>query len=353
MPSKTKPKDPMRLNRTPGLRDLARQLDLSVTTVSRALKNGSEVKPETIARVQAAAQATGYVPNPHGLSLRTGKTRAICAILPMVTTDVLGDIGKIPLVEGMTAGLEGSGYTFSMLSTVPEADPMAAVRQAVEGRMCDGLIITRMETQDRRAKYLAERGFPFVAFGQTELFTPIAFLDVDNRDFAYRATVRLIERGHKRIVLHTPISELTYASQRILGYRQALAEAGLPFDQALVGIGDFGLDESRSLAKRMFAVEPRPTACICGSEVSALGTMAGMRELGLIIGRDVSVISRDCTSMTGYFDPPITSFFVSMEMIGRRLIAMLLDQIDGQIEKPQELIKTDLIERSADATQGG
>jgi len=338
---------------TPGLRDLARQLDLSVTTVSRALKDGDDVKPETIARVKEAARRSGYVPNLHGLSLRTGKTHTICAILPMVTTGQLGDIGKMPLVEGMTAALDASNYSLTMLSTLPNADPMEAVRQAVEGRQCDGLVITRMHAQDQRAKYLLERDFPFVAFGQTELFTPIPYLDVDNDDFAYRATRRLIERGHRRIVLQTPPLEYVYAARRVLGYRRALAEAGLPYDAGLVSIGDLGIDESRTAAANFLSLGEPPTAFICATEICALGTLAGLKAVGRRAGRDVTVVSRDSTAMTAHFDPPLTSYLVSMEHIGQRLIEMLLARINGaDAATLQEIVKVEEIERADDKAPG-
>jgi len=335
---------------TPGLRDLARQLGLSVTTVSRALKDGDDVKPETIARVKEAARRSGYVPNLQGLSLRTGRTHTICAILPMVTTGQLGDIGKMPLVEGMTEALEGRSYSLTMLSTLPNADPLDTVRQAVEGRQCDGLIITRMHAQDIRAKYLLERGFPFVAFGQTELFTPIPFLDIDNEDFAYRATRRLIERGHRRIALQAAPPEMVYAGRRVLGYRRALAEAGLPYDAALVSLTELGIDESRVAVVNLLALDAPPTAFICASEICALGALAGAKDAGRRIGTDVSIVSRDCTTMTAYFDPPLTSYFVSMDRIGQRLMEMLLARIDGaDAAALQEIIKVEEIERCDDS----
>ena len=113
----------MMSRRTPAnLSQIARHLGLSVTTVSRALKDGPEVHPETRTRVQAAAAEFGYVPNLAGRALRTGRTGNLTAILPLETQGSLSDIAKLPLIEGMTVAAQRAGYALSVASTTPEED---------------------------------------------------------------------------------------------------------------------------------------------------------------------------------------------------------------------------------------
>lgn len=108
----------------PNLRQIANSLGLSVTTVSRALKEGPEVHPRTRARVQKAAAKAGYAPNIHGLALRTGRTRTIAAILPLETRAYVADLAKVPLIEGMTLAASENGYALSIFSTGPEEDQL-------------------------------------------------------------------------------------------------------------------------------------------------------------------------------------------------------------------------------------
>ncbi|TIM68575.1 MAG: LacI family transcriptional regulator, partial [Mesorhizobium sp.] len=151
----------------PNLRQIAASLGLSVTTVSRALKEGPEVHPRTRARVQKAAAKAGYTPNIHGLALRTGRTRMIAAILPLETRAYVADLAKVPLIEGMTLAASENGYGLSIFSTGPEEDQLWSLQRLVQSRMSDGIIITRMMAKDPRIAFLKERSIPFVAFGRS------------------------------------------------------------------------------------------------------------------------------------------------------------------------------------------
>jgi LacI family transcriptional regulator len=147
-------KDDMAATRRPNLRQIAIALDLSVTTVSRALKDGPEVHPDTITRVKAAAQSAGYVPNLHGRALRTGQTRTLTAILPMETRDYLSDISKLPLIEGMTLAARETDYSLTIFSATPDEDPQDNLAKVLHSGIADGVVITRMLAADPRIAFL-------------------------------------------------------------------------------------------------------------------------------------------------------------------------------------------------------
>ena len=125
------------------LKEIAAELSLSVTTVSRALKNGPEVHPSTVARVKEVAERVGYVPNHHGRALKTGRTLTLTAVLPMETPDYLSDLAKLPLIEGMTLAARRLGYSLSIYSTTSDDDPVESVRHLLQARSADGLIMLR------------------------------------------------------------------------------------------------------------------------------------------------------------------------------------------------------------------
>lgn len=128
-----------------------------MTTVSRALKDGPEVLPSTNARVKEAAKRVGYVPNHNAQALKTGKTRTLAAVLPMETRDYLSDLAKLPLIEGMTLAARDAGYSLSVYSTTPDDDPLEGLRRIIRARGADGLIITRMLSDDPRVKLLRDQ----------------------------------------------------------------------------------------------------------------------------------------------------------------------------------------------------
>ncbi len=330
--------------RRPTLKTLARQLDLSVTTVSRALKDGPEVRPETIARVKAAAAALAYRPDPRAVGLRTGRTGVVAVLFWEPHVDDVGDSSVAPIVEGVCRRLEGTSYTAMIQLLLPGMEGLDRVSRIVEGKLADGLILSGTTPQDERVRYMLERRFPFVTFGRTELFTPHPWYDIDNELAAWQATSHLAQEGRRRIALIDPPRHLTFAQHRLLGYRRALAEAGLRFDPALVVQGGLGAAESRAATRRLAGLRNPPTGIVCATGTVAMGVLAGLRDAGLAPGRDVAVVSRDGTRLADYLHPPLPTCFVSLSETGWQLCDFLLRAIDGgPPEELQQLVPTTLV----------
>ncbi len=330
----------------PTLKTLARHLDLSVTTVSRALKDGPEVRPDTIARVKAAASDLGYVPDLKGVKLRTGRTYTVYAMLAAPRADEVGDAGSVALMHGIHETLDGGPYSLTAIPLLPGMDDLAAVRRVVDGRLADGVILDLTRPQDLRVKVLLEHDLPLVTFGRTELFSPHPYFDIDNEHAAHQATSFLAGRGHRRIALIDPRLEYLFARQRRAGYRRALAEVGLEFDESLVSNRDLGAAESRRAVLVICGRDRPPTGFVCANEVSTLGVLAGLRDAGLRVGADVDVVSRDGTMLTDYLTPPISTCYYSLHEVGQRLATTLLRRIDGEPpDALQQVVQTTLIER--------
>lgn len=337
----------------PTLKTLARDLGLSVTTVSRALKEAEDVRGETIARVKERARALGYRPNLRGVSLRTGRTNRICTVLPVPAIHDLGDVGFVTLVEGMMLALKGTLYSLAVVPQLPEEDELDPIRKVVETDLADGLILTRTQPQDPRVKYLLEKNFPFVTFGRTELFTPFPSLDIDHEGMMEEATARLIGLGHRRIALVNPPQPYTYSGHRLAGYRRALRDGGVPFDPALVHYCDLGARAGHQVALEDCRTAVPPTAYICANEMSVFGLLSGLREGGRQVGTDVAVVGFDGTAMTALCNPPVTTYFASLPDAGRRLAELLLAALGGADPATlQEVWQARLIIRQGDAAPG-
>lgn len=321
------------------LRRLADELDLSVTTVSRALKDGPEVHPDTIRRVKAAAEAAGYVPNLHGRALRTGSTRNLTAILPMETRDYLSDIAKLPLMEGMTLAARELDFSLTIFSTTPEESPQENVSKVLQSGAADGVIITRMLADDPRIPYLLERSVPFIAFGRSNIEREYAYVDIDNERIAYEAASLLIGSGRRRLALQLLTREDQYSAVRLAGYRRAVEEHGLPFDPDLVGQEDFTMEASERWIARLLDSPNPPTGFICANELGLLGALSALRNRGLVIGRDVDIATRDNTRIARYLSVPLVTHSVDMVRVGRALI----DGLVRQIEHPEAPLTQEVI----------
>lgn len=329
----------------PNLRQLATSLGLSVTTVSRALKDGPEVHPQTRARVKKAAAKAGYAPNIHGQALKTGRTRTIAAILPLETRAYVADLVKIPFIEGMTLAAAENGYALSIVSTVPEEDQLWSLQRLVQSGMSDGIIITRMVANDPRVAYLKERRIPFVTFGRSTAQSDCAYVDVDNEAMVREAAAKLIAEGHHRIALQLLIRDDESCEQRLQGYKRALAAAKIPFDPMLVGYEEFTMAASEAFFESVLALPAPATALMCSSELGLLGAVSAMRRRNLSPGRDIALFVRDNTQLSKYLSVPALVHVVDVAEAGRLAVSALLSQIEDPAATLAQIVMPGHFER--------
>ncbi|UCI21659.1 LacI family transcriptional regulator [Mesorhizobium sp. B2-1-8] len=326
------------------LKQIAAELSLSVTTVSRALKDGPEVHPLTVARVKEVAKRVGYVPDHHGRALKTGRTMTLTAVLPMETSDYLSDLAKLPLIEGMTLAARQTGYSLSIYSTTPDDDPVESMRRLLQAHSADGLVITRMVSGDPRVKLLLDRGMPFVTFGRTDLDIAYPYVDIDNEQIAYEATRRLMAKGCRRIALQLLVPKDQASATRLAGYQRAIAEAGIAVDQSLIGHGTFTIESSAAWFDRLLASSDPPTGLACANELGLLGALHALGRRGLEPGRDVHIVARDNTRLARFLPAKIGVHSVDMAAVGRTLVEVL----ERRITNPAGPVETILFKGEFD-----
>ena len=270
----------------PNLRTIAEHLGLSVTTVSRALKDGPEVKPGTVAKVKAAAEQIGYQPDARGVMLRTGKTMQVCSILYSPEVGDYGDPGFLAQVESLAQGLEADRYSLVVLAQTSNKDPLEPVIRVHTQRMADAVVFSRTTSQDSRAKYCLQHDFPFVSFGRTELLTPHAFVDHDDEQAAYDAVKRLIADGHRKIGMIDPPENLTFFGYRKQGARRAMTEAGLDPESLVWMRSDVSVRAARDATTALFRTQRDATAIVCASQMTMIGALEALMELNMDTIRD-------------------------------------------------------------------
>jgi len=332
------------------LKGLAKHLNLSITTVSRALNGYSDVSPRTRERVEEAAARLGYSPNPLGQRLRRGKTEAIGIVLP-APAEHFGDPFFLELIAGLGTGLRSSGYDL-VVTCCPEGPEEANYyRRFVAGRRVDGLIVTNTRRRDERILYLLDQDFPFVAFGRSdEVRRPFPYLDFDGEAGFRVATDYLIELGHRRIGLVTAPAEYNYGNHRLAGYKAALAAAGLDYDADLVIHGPPSETGGRRGAERFLKLAAPPTAILCATDLMAIGAMYALQDYGLRPGRDVSVVGYDDIPLARLTDPTLTTSRQPTREAGRQLFDLLMRRIDGTpVEELQQVLMSELVVRASTA----
>jgi len=323
------------LRRTADLRSIANELGISISTVSRALKGDPKVTPGTQARVNEAADRLGYRRNLRGVNLRTGKTFTLCAQLISNPSPDFGDPAAMHLIQGMIAGTAGTEFKVVIRPVANTEDQLQACRETVADGRFDGFILDHTEPDDRRVQYLLERGLPLVTFGRTGL-DGHGWFDIDNEDAALVATRHLIAAGHSRIALIGPPERFTFASQRLIGYRQALEEANIHYDPGLVLAMDIDVRAVRERVGQMLQLPNRPTGFVTSNELATVGTIRACRDLPPDDYARCGFVSRDGTNLFDYLQPPVSSVYFPLLEAGRQISADLISIVQGA---PSETIQ--------------
>lgn len=330
------------------LKDLAEHLGLSQTTVSRALNGYPEVNEATRLRVAETAARLGYRPNASALRLATGRSGAVGLVLR--GAEELG-----PHMSEFLAGMGGRMATEEidiLVTTVDSyADELAAYRRIAASQKVDAIVLHSPKLVDERVKLLKDLDIPFVLHGRTNIGETVAWLDIDNTGAIERATTHLLDLGHRRIALLNGLKGRTFAEHREIGYLAALSARGVAFDPALMGNSNFTDEVAFRYAQSMLELRPRPTAFIAGSMMTALGVFRAIRQAGLVLGKDVSMIAHD--DVFPYLNadnmyPTMSTTRSSIRQAGTRVAELILQILGGKkIEEVHELWPVELVLRES------
>jgi LacI family transcriptional regulator len=330
------------------LKTLSRQLGLTEGTVSRALNGYSDISPRTRERVHTVARRLGYHPNSNARRLATGNAESIGYILPWHTQHMADPfLGR--LLDGISETLSERHWDLTV--TVPRShdDEIATLKRfAMAGRV-GGVVISRTLLDDPRVETLRGLGLPFVTHGRTAQSDDHAWFDVDNMEAIRAATLHLAGLGHRRIAhIHGPLA-YNYASERLAGYRQALAETGITHDAGLEVGSDADLASGYVAMQKLLESVAPPTAVVCVTDSAAIGAMKAIREGGRLPGREISVIGYDGIPMGEHTFPALTTMAQPLEQAGRRIAEMLIAVIEGaDPARQQVIVPAKLIRRETD-----
>jgi LacI family transcriptional regulator len=330
---------------------LAQALNLSVSTVSRALNGYDDVAAETRRRVEAMARQMNYRPNAAARRLVSGTTRAIGVTLPTLQAgEEFIDWMYSGLLSGVTAALDGSGYHLVATSAGGRglAAELALHRNLIEGNWADAMLIVRTLADDPRVQLAQEAGIPFVTYGRTDTARPYSWVDPDNEGAFALATHRLLGYGHRRIALLNGPSDYTFARLRQRGHETALQAAGITPDPALLQHGDLSIQSGYALTMALLNQPQPPTALLCAVDNMAFGAMAACRERGLTVGRDVSVMGYGNSPMAAFSDPGLTTIEHRVYENGRHVGESLLRLLRGEAPGAGYLEPVQLVPRGSD-----
>ncbi|GAB4564335.1 MAG: LacI family DNA-binding transcriptional regulator [Anaerolineae bacterium] len=315
--------------------DVAKRAGVSYQTVSRVINNHPNVAPATRARVEQAIRELGYQPNAIARGLASSRTRT----LGLITAD-FSDFFFTQVIIGAEQEARRAGYFIMLGSTEKNMSEEPEYIRLFSQYCVDGFLFARPSTEadSRHLLQLIRSGIPLVTTAYYLPGEPMNVVDINNIEGGYQATRHLIELGHRRIAHITGPLNWRSANDRWTGYRRALGEAGLAYDQALVASGDWSLRSGYEAAQALLARGRRFTALFSGNDQMAIGAMRAFREAGLRIPEDVAIVGYDGIPMSEYTSPPLSTMVQPMQKVGQLAAKILIDHIEHPGQPPIELL---------------
>ena len=333
-------------NRRVTARDVAQRAGVSTTTVSFVLNNVEEMRisEETRQRVLEATKELDYHPDSLARRMVTGQTHNIAYVIRQSPDQAFADAFMPEVLNGLAQG--AAAQNFHVLFEPIGPEDSRGFAWLIRERHVDGLVISGPRTDDPELLNLLERGVPVVLQGQLPS-VQVPFVDVDNQHGARVATRHLIELGHRRIGLITNAGlHYTAAAACLAGYREALTNAGLPYEEGLVRYGNFTPQSGEAAIVDL--LNEKPTAVFVASDVVALGAMKRLQTLGVRIPDDIALVGFDDIPLARYLDPPLTTMRLPAYGLGwgaAELITRFINRVP--VENQEVLLETELIVRES------
>ena len=329
--------------------EVAELAGVSRSTVSLVL-NGiakGNISAATQTRVRDAARRLGYAPDAAARTLASGRTHTLGLFI--CHAEHLQVDAFIPgALYGLNEVSQRCGFKV-IVEAAPDPARPDAYLELVRAKQVDGLVVLNPRRGDKGLVKLSGENFPLVIMGASELPHAYTVSTDDNSVPAKRLTRHLTELGHTRIA-HISYGGLEYqgADERYRGYRQALDEAGLAYDPALLREGDYSASSGFAAMTSLLEAHTDFTALFASNDTVALGAMAALRQRGLRIPEDVAVVGYDDIPMAAYAAPPLTTIRSPALEHGRLAGEMLINLIRGEpVDKVQVQLGLDLIIRES------
>ena len=311
--------------------DVAKHAGVSISTVSRVLNDSAPVDDEKAQKVRKAIKSLNYEPKAAARILASQKTETIGLLLPLISGDYFAGV-----LRGVERGVIEGGYDLLIHSTFTDMRPNSPYRRVLGEHNTDGLIVFSGSLEDKELVRLAEMQFPVVLLHRSSPGNlQIPSVTVENKNGAKQIVEHLIQAHNRRRIVYLRGPEEHEDSQwREIGYRQALKEARIPFDPALVGAGNFESRDAQDAIEAMLMDGVEFDAVFAGDDEAASGVLRALRFAGLRVPDQVSVVGFDDSNLAQHLVPALTTVDAHVEQAGYSAAKQLIQLVlRGEAEK--------------------
>jgi len=325
----------------PTIHDVAKLAGVAPITASRVLNNSGYASKDTRVRVEAAAEALGYVPNTLARGLRSKRTQTLALVMTDITNPFFTMIAR-----GVEDAASNSGYTVIFCNTDESEEEEEKYVYILVQKQVDGILLVPACSNPKSVKFLQSNRIPMVLLDRSIAGTGTDLIRCDSEQGGYILTRHLINLGHQHIVTLTGPREVSTSLDRVSGYERAMKEEGLD-DFIQVYYGSYTQASGYELAGQALELEPRPTAIFGTNNFISIGVLKALKSAGLSVPEDVSVVGFDDLPASLVVEPVLTVAAQPAYEMGRQATELLLKRISGNIpESNQEIVlPTELIIR--------
>lgn len=315
------------------IKDIARELDIGVNTVSRALNNKPDVSPTTRARVLMAAQRMGYVPNTMAKAMVTRRTFSLGLLTTTPSNPMFAQ-----LVDVIEEACSQRGYSLVLANSRERlADEEQALRTFRQQRV-DGLLIVPVQGNYAHLQEAVRLGLPMVTVLRPLPQLGVDHVGYDNVEGAREVARHLISLGHRQIAIIREKGEITTVRDRLTGYRQALVQHGIELPPELCVETTLSFEGGYAATRDLQARGCPFTALLLSNDIMAPGVYAALREARREVPRDVAVAGFGNAPFSPFLNPPLTTVQTPITEVGRTAVELIMNRLEGVEAAPQRVV---------------
>jgi LacI family transcriptional regulator len=330
------------------IKDLAKLAGVSVTTISRALNDYSDVNKDTRKKIKDLARELNYHPNTVARSLVMKKTRTIGVILSEIKRSGVKDAVAFEILCGINDRASELNYDILLFNTSPKKQLSKSYNELCKERRVEGAIISGLRVNDQYLQEVAGQiDFPSVLIDIPLSGKKVGNVTTDNVRGATLAVRHLIELGHREIAMINGHDEAAVSQERLQGYRQTLEEFGIPFRPELVYNGNFSEEGGGVAVHQILHQHPDVTAIFSASDLMVLGAIRALELVGRKVPESMSIVGYDDIALASYCSPRLTTIHQDRYEMGYQAAQLLIDMLEGRTINRQFIMMNELIVRES------
>lgn len=302
--------------------DIAKELNITAATVSRALNNNPKISEATRALVLETASKMNYEQNKLALALKRGRSHNVGVVVPRVDSNFFGSV-----IRGIEEELNPHGYHVIICQTHESTERESANIETLLNAQVDGILISTSYTETKPFKKVIDKNVPLIFFDRKLQMDGVSSVTINDFEGGYKATKHLIDMGYKRIAHVGGDRSLLIYKDRFSGYKQALLDAGLEVNESYIIETKSSLQNGAMAIQSLINLDPKPNALVSSSDFVALGAIQELKRLGYYIPQDFAVVGFSNEPFTKFMESTISTVNQFPLEMGRMTAKVFLEQI--------------------------